>query len=146
MSAGAGREPGAGPGADYGRERAGRRATGDQSRDGRAADAALELKAALPYASRGGFKLAHALAAFGLAPRVAGQVALDAGASTGGFTDVLLQAGAARVYAVDVGSGQIAWKLRTDPRVVVMENTNIRFLEALPEHRACRPPTCRLSR
>jgi 23S rRNA (cytidine1920-2'-O)/16S rRNA (cytidine1409-2'-O)-methyltransferase len=96
-------------------------------------DAAVELKATLPYASRGGLKLAHALAAFGLTERVAGQVALDAGASTGGFTDVLLQAGAARVYAVDVGSGQIAWKLRTDPRVVVLDNTNIRFLESLPE-------------
>jgi 23S rRNA (cytidine1920-2'-O)/16S rRNA (cytidine1409-2'-O)-methyltransferase len=96
-------------------------------------DAAVELKATLPYVSRGGLKLAHALAAFGLTGRVAGQVALDAGASTGGFTDVLLQAGAARVYAVDVGSGQIAWKLRTDPRVVVLEDTNIRYLDALPE-------------
>jgi 23S rRNA (cytidine1920-2'-O)/16S rRNA (cytidine1409-2'-O)-methyltransferase len=98
-----------------------------------ATDVALELKATLPYVSRGGLKLAHALAAFGLAPRVGGQVALDAGASTGGFTDVLLQAGATRVYAVDVGSGQIAWKLRTDPRVIVLEDTNIRFLEHLPE-------------
>ena len=98
-----------------------------------ATDAAVELKATLPYVSRGGLKLAHALAAFGLTGRVAGQVALDAGASTGGFTDVLLQAGAARVYAVDVGSGQIAWKLRTDPRVVVLENTNIRYLDTLPE-------------
>ncbi len=95
--------------------------------------AAVELKATLPYVSRGGLKLAHALTEFGLAERVAGQVALDAGASTGGFTDVLLQAGAARVYAVDVGNGQIAWKLRTDPRVVVLEDTNIRFLETLPE-------------
>ena len=98
-----------------------------------ASDVALELKATLPYVSRGGLKLAHALDTFGLAPRVAGQVALDAGASTGGFTDVLLQAGAARVYAVDVGAGQLAWKLRTDPRVVVREDTNIRFLESLPE-------------
>src|SRR4051812_26520378 len=96
------------------------------------ADVAVELKATLPYVSRGGLKLAHALEVFGLAPRVAGQVALDAGASTGGFTDVLLQAGAARVYAVDVGTGQIAWKLRTDPRVVVLDDTNIRFLESLP--------------
>ncbi|MQY08453.1 TlyA family RNA methyltransferase [Actinomadura macrotermitis] len=77
------------------------------------------------YVSRGGHKLAGALAAFpGLA--VAGRVCLDAGASTGGFTDVLLRAGAARVYAVDVGYGQIAWSLRTDDRVVVLERLNIR--------------------
>ena len=97
------------------------------------ADAVIELKAALPYVSRGGLKLAHALEVFGLAPRVAGKVALDIGASTGGFTDVLLEAGASRVYAVDVGTNQLAWKLRQDPRVVVMEQTNIRYLEALPE-------------
>jgi 23S rRNA (cytidine1920-2'-O)/16S rRNA (cytidine1409-2'-O)-methyltransferase len=96
-------------------------------------DVAVEVKEALPYVSRGGFKLAGALAAFGLGPRVAGAVALDAGASTGGFTDVLLQHGAARVYAADVGSGQLAWKLRTDPRVVVMDDTNVRHLESLPE-------------
>src|SRR5436305_303450 len=68
-----------------------------------------------------------------LEPRIRGRVALDIGASTGGFTDVLLQSGAARVYAVDVGTNQLAWKLRQDPRVVVMEQTNIRYLEALPE-------------
>ncbi|HUS17405.1 MAG TPA: TlyA family RNA methyltransferase, partial [Chloroflexia bacterium] len=78
-----------------------------------------------------------ALAAFSLAPRVAGAVALDAGASTGGFTDVLLQNGAARVYAADVGSGQLAWKLQTDPRVVVMDEVNVRYLESLPEPVDC---------
>lgn len=79
-----------------------------------------------PYASRGGLKLAHALAEFGIEARDA--AAIDLGASTGGFTDCLLQAGAARVYAVDVGRGQLAWKLRQDPRVVVMEETNARRL------------------
>jgi 23S rRNA (cytidine1920-2'-O)/16S rRNA (cytidine1409-2'-O)-methyltransferase len=96
-----------------------------------AADADVEVAEALPYASRGGYKLAHALDSFGLNP--AGLVVLDAGASTGGFTDVLLQRGAARVYAVDVGYGLIDWRLRQDPRVVVIERTNIRYLEALPE-------------
>jgi 23S rRNA (cytidine1920-2'-O)/16S rRNA (cytidine1409-2'-O)-methyltransferase len=97
-----------------------------------AAEAQIEVKAGLIYVSRGGLKLAHALDVFGLRARVPGKVALDIGASTGGFTDVLLQAGASRVYAVDVGTNQLAWKLRTDPRVVVMEQTNIRDLEALP--------------
>lgn len=97
------------------------------------ASARIEVKASLPYVSRGGLKLAHALEVFGLAPRVAGKVALDIGSSTGGFTDVLLQAGAARVYAVDVGTNQLAWKLRQDPRVVSMEKTNFRYLETLPE-------------
>ena len=94
------------------------------------ADAAVELAAALPYASRGGYKLAHALDVFSLDP--AGLAALDVGASTGGFTDVLLQRGAARVYAVDVGYGLIDVRLREDPRVVLLERTNIRYLEALP--------------
>ncbi|KPV46455.1 RNA methyltransferase, partial [Kouleothrix aurantiaca] len=85
-------------------------------------DAELELAAALPYASRGGYKLAHALDAFALEP--SGMVALDVGASTGGFTSVLLQRGAARVYAVDVGYGIIDWRLRQDARVVVIERTN----------------------
>ncbi len=80
------------------------------------------------YASRGGLKLAHALAVFRVDPR--GVTAVDLGASTGGFTDCLLQAGAARVYAVDVGHGQLAWRLRTDPRVVVLEGTNARYLTA----------------
>ena len=96
-----------------------------------AADAEIDVAEALPYASRGGYKLAHALDTFGLDP--AGLVALDAGASTGGFTHVLLQRGAARIYAVDVGYGLIDWRLRQDPRVVVIERTNIRYLEALPE-------------
>src|SRR5215208_6469157 len=93
-------------------------------------DAAVELIEALPYASRGGYKLAHALDSFALDP--AGLIALDVGASTGGFTDVLLQRGAARIYAVDVGYGLIDWRLRQDPRVVVIERTNIRYLDALP--------------
>lgn len=81
-----------------------------------------------PWVSRGGLKLAHALATFALP--VAGRVCLDVGASTGGFTDVLLTHGAARVHAVDVGHGQLAWKLRTDPRVVVHERVNARHLTA----------------
>ncbi len=90
-------------------------------------DAPLSVKGEdHPWVSRGGVKLAHALARFGLSP--AGCVALDIGASTGGFTDVLLANGAAKVYAVDVGHGQLAWKLRQDPRVVVLEKTNARYL------------------
>jgi 23S rRNA (cytidine1920-2'-O)/16S rRNA (cytidine1409-2'-O)-methyltransferase len=81
-----------------------------------------------PWVSRGGLKLAHGLAHFGLSPE--GRICLDIGASTGGFTDVLLAHGAARVHAVDVGHGQLAWKLRTDPRVVVHEKTNARHLSA----------------
>ncbi len=103
----------------------------------------IEVKAALPYVSRGGLKLAHAIEAFGLAERIAGRVALDIGASTGGFTDVLLQAGAAHVYAVDVGTNQLAWKLRQDPRVTTMEQTNIRYLDSLP--RLCDLATCDVS-
>jgi 23S rRNA (cytidine1920-2'-O)/16S rRNA (cytidine1409-2'-O)-methyltransferase len=80
-----------------------------------------------PWVSRGGLKLAHGLAHFGLSP--AGRVCLDIGASTGGFTDVLLSAGAAKVHAVDVGHGQLAWKLRCDERVVVHEKTNARYLD-----------------
>lgn len=81
----------------------------------------------IPYVSRGGLKLAGALAAFGL--QVSGRVALDVGASTGGFTDCLLQNGAVKVYAVDVGYGQLAWKLRDDPRVINLERCNIRHLK-----------------
>lgn len=98
------------------------------------ADAPLEVrKPAHPWVSRGGVKLAHALDHFRIDP--AGVVALDLGASTGGFTDVLLARGAARVYAVDVGRGQLAWKLRCDPRVIVLERTNARHLtpEIVPE-------------
>jgi 23S rRNA (cytidine1920-2'-O)/16S rRNA (cytidine1409-2'-O)-methyltransferase len=80
-----------------------------------------------PWVSRGGLKLDHALAVFPF--DVAGRVCLDIGASTGGFTDVLLARGAARVHAVDVGHGQLAWKLRGDPRVVVHERTNARTLD-----------------
>jgi 23S rRNA (cytidine1920-2'-O)/16S rRNA (cytidine1409-2'-O)-methyltransferase len=89
----------------------------------------------LKYASRGGLKLEKALDAFQLSPL--GLVALDVGASTGGFTDCLLQRGAARVYAVDVGHGQLAWSLRNDPRVVVMEHCNVRHLAQLPEPIQC---------
>ena len=81
-----------------------------------------------PWVSRGGIKLAHALDHFGW--DVAGAVALDVGASTGGFTDVLLQRKAAKVFAVDVGTNQLAWKLRQDPRVAVHEQTNARYLSA----------------
>jgi 23S rRNA (cytidine1920-2'-O)/16S rRNA (cytidine1409-2'-O)-methyltransferase len=94
-------------------------------------EAAIELVEPLPYASRGGYKLAGALATFGIG--VNGRVCADVGACTGGFTDVLLQHGAARVYAIDVGYGQLDWKLRQDERVVIMERTNARHLEALDE-------------
>lgn len=89
-------------------------------------DAVVEVLARPPYVSRGGFKLAGALQHFGIDP--AGKVCVDVGSSTGGFTDALLQAGAARVHAVDVGAGQLAWSLRTDPRVVVHEGINAREL------------------
>ncbi len=95
-----------------------------------AADADIVVRAQMPFVSRGGLKLEAALDAFAL--DVSGLTALDVGASTGGFTDCLLQRGAARVYAVDVGYGQLAWKLRGDARVVSIERTNIRYLEALP--------------
>ena len=81
-----------------------------------------------PWVSRGGLKLAHALETFDLSPK--GRVCLDVGASTGGFTHVLLAHGAARVHSVDVGHGQLAWSLRNDPRVVVHERTNARYLDA----------------
>jgi 23S rRNA (cytidine1920-2'-O)/16S rRNA (cytidine1409-2'-O)-methyltransferase len=94
-------------------------------------DVVVQIRPKLPYVSRGGLKLAAALDDFAL--DVTGLTAMDVGASTGGFTDCLLQRGAARVYAIDVGYGQLAWKLRTDPRVVVLERTNIRHLTALPD-------------
>jgi 23S rRNA (cytidine1920-2'-O)/16S rRNA (cytidine1409-2'-O)-methyltransferase len=92
-------------------------------------DAPLEVKGRdHPWVSRGGLKLDHALAEFGW--DVTGLIAVDVGSSTGGFTDVLLTRGAAKVYAVDVGHGQLAWKLRADDRVVVLERTNARHLTA----------------
>lgn len=99
-----------------------------------APDASIELRGeTLPFVSRGGYKLDKALRVFPVDP--AGKVCIDCGASTGGFTDVLLQHGAARVYAVDVGYGQLAWKLRQDERVVNMERTNLRYVteEQIPE-------------
>lgn len=92
---------------------------------------AIELVAKARFASRGGEKIDHALETFGI--DVAGMTIADLGASTGGFTDCLLQRGAAKVYAVDVGYGQLAERVRTDPRVVVMDRTNARHLESLPE-------------
>ena len=97
-------------------------------------DMALELRGQdHPWVSRGGLKLAHAIAHFGIDPT--GRICLDIGASPGGFTDVLLAHGAARVYAVDVGRAQLAWKLREDDRVVVLEGVNARHLtaEQVPE-------------
>ncbi len=91
-----------------------------------AADVELLVKARSPYVSRGGEKLAKALAEFPIDP--ARRIALDGGISTGGFTDCLLQAGAERVYGIDVGYGQVAWALRQDPRVVLRERTNLRHL------------------
>jgi 23S rRNA (cytidine1920-2'-O)/16S rRNA (cytidine1409-2'-O)-methyltransferase len=108
--------------------------------DGQAADraaalvaesAALSVERGERFVSRGGEKLEAALSAFGVDVR--GLVCADVGASTGGFTDCLLQRGAAKVYAIDVGKGLLHWKLRSDPRTVVMEETNARFVERLPE-------------
>ena len=99
-----------------------------------APDAQIEVRGeALPFVSRGGYKLDKALKVFLVDP--AGKVCIDCGASTGGFTDVLLQHGAAKVYAVDVGYGQLAWKLRVDERVVNLERTNLRYVtaEQIPE-------------
>lgn len=99
-----------------------------------APDAKVEVRGdALPYVSRGGFKLEKALNVFPVDP--SGLVCIDCGASTGGFTDVLLKNGAAKVYAVDVGYGQLAWSLRNDARVISMERTNVRYItsEQIPE-------------
>jgi 23S rRNA (cytidine1920-2'-O)/16S rRNA (cytidine1409-2'-O)-methyltransferase len=97
----------------------------------RVAETSPEMK----YVSRGGLKLEKALDEFGLQP--SGLVAIDVGASTGGFTQCLLERGATKVYSVDVGHGQLAWALRNDPRVIVMERTNIRHLTSLPEPIQC---------
>ena len=91
-------------------------------------DADIEIRGGLPFVSRGGLKLKKALDFFDVSPE--GMVCIDCGASTGGFTDCLLQHGARKVYAVDVGYGQLAWSLRNDPRVVTMERTNIRNVTA----------------
>lgn len=96
-----------------------------------AGGADVRLRARLPYVSRGGLKLEAALDSFAI--QVAGVVAADVGASTGGFTDCLLQRGASKVYAIDVGYGQLAWRLRQHPRVVLLERVNVRYLESLPE-------------
>ena len=93
-----------------------------------AEDADIEVRGkTLPYVSRGGLKLEKALKIFPV--RTQGVTAIDIGASTGGFTDCLLMNGASRVYAIDVGYGQLSWKLRSDPRVIVMEKTNIRYVK-----------------
>ncbi len=96
-----------------------------------AIDATIRVRAQPKFVSRGGLKLEAALDAFEF--DVTRLTAVDVGASTGGFTDCLLQRGASRVFAVDVGYGQLAWKLRQDPRVVVLERTNIRYLKELPD-------------
>lgn len=106
-------------------------------------DSPLELLAKLPYVSRGGLKLAGALDHFKIG--VTGKVCLDVGASTGGFTDCLLQRGARRVYAVDVGAGQFDWKLRNDPRVVVREHLNARYLKPEDVGEPCELVVCDVS-
>ncbi len=93
--------------------------------------AEISVRTPLKYVSRGGWKLEGALEIFQIDVR--DKICVDVGASTGGFTDCLLQRGAARVYAIDVGYGQLAWKLRNDPRVIVLDRTNIRYLPTLPE-------------
>ncbi len=94
-------------------------------------DARVTVRQGLRYVSRGGIKLEHALSR--LQVDVMGKIVADVGASTGGFTDCLLQQGAQKVYAIDVGYGQLAWRLRQDPRVVALERTNIRYLDSLPD-------------
>ena len=126
-----GAEPRARPGAGRGGPRRGRRRSGDERRSARRPATTIRLLGRdHPWASRGGLKLAPALDAFGI--DCAGRVCLDAGASTGGFTDVLLSRGAAFVYAVDVGRGQLDPRLATDPRVRVMDRTNLRSLDVAP--------------
>ncbi len=108
-----------------------------------ASDVRVEVLARPPYVSRGGFKLAGALEGFHIDVR--GKVCMDIGSSTGGFTDVLLQAGAARVHAVDVGAGQLAWSLRSDPRVVLHEGINARELQSGQIGEAVDAITCDVS-
>jgi 23S rRNA (cytidine1920-2'-O)/16S rRNA (cytidine1409-2'-O)-methyltransferase len=103
----------------------------DKPGNGIPSGAHVVLREGLPYVSRGGIKLEHALDRFRV--DLAGRIVADVGASTGGFTDCVLQRGASRVYAIDVGYGELAWRLRQDPRVVVLERTNIRYLQGLPE-------------
>ena len=106
-----------------------------------AADSPLDVRGRdHPWVSRGGIKLAHAIAHFGLDP--AGAVAMDIGSSTGGFTDVLLTHGAAHVFAVDSGTNQLAWRLREDPRVSVLEQTSARVLTPQLIHRPCNWVVC----
>jgi 23S rRNA (cytidine1920-2'-O)/16S rRNA (cytidine1409-2'-O)-methyltransferase len=107
------------------------------------ADAAIEVTGRLPFVSRGGLKLDEALTHFGIDP--SGRICIDVGASTGGFADCLLQRGAARVYAVDVGPSQLDWKIRTDPRVVVMDHTNARHLEPGQIPEPCSLAVCDVS-
>lgn len=107
------------------------------------ATAEIEILGNLPFVSRGGFKLDAALTHFGI--DVTGKVAIDIGASTGGFTDCLLQRGAARVYAVDVGVTQLDWRLRTDPRVVIKDHTNARHLTAADLPELCDIAVCDVS-
>jgi len=104
-----------------------------------ALDAVIELKKKPPFVSRGGEKLAKALKTFSINP--ADKICLDGGISTGGFTDCLLQAGAKQVYGVDVGYGQVAWKIRQDPRVTLKERTNIRHLTASELYEDQKPAT-----
>jgi 23S rRNA (cytidine1920-2'-O)/16S rRNA (cytidine1409-2'-O)-methyltransferase len=108
-----------------------------------AIDAHLQLLDQLPYVSRGGLKLDAALTRFGV--DVNGAVCIDVGSSTGGFTDCLLQRGAARVYAIDVGPTQLDWKIRTDPRVVVKDHTNARHLQPADIGELCRIAVCDVS-
>lgn len=108
-----------------------------------AVDSALEILDKMPYVSRGGLKLEGALNRFGIDP--AGKICLDVGSSTGGFTDCLLQRGAARVYAFDVGTGQLDWRLRNDPRVVVHERFNARNLTPADVPELCHLAVCDVS-
>jgi 23S rRNA (cytidine1920-2'-O)/16S rRNA (cytidine1409-2'-O)-methyltransferase len=106
-------------------------------------ESTVEVLGVLPYVSRGGFKLERALDEFRIDP--SGKVCVDVGASTGGFTDCLLQRGAVKVYAVDVGASQLDWKIRTDPRVVVKDHTNARYLRAEDIGEPCSLAVCDVS-